>query len=104
MKSMKTELAPLTMQCYERNVALIVRMNCSTGLSMTVHCIFQRKFISEMPGKAAVKGEDKPFKQNDHSMDAQRYALYTHFFNKPSKSMTEAEALAMERAYVSRVN
>lgn len=29
--------------------------------------------------KKQEKGEDKPIKQNDHSMDATRYALYTHF-------------------------
>jgi len=29
--------------------------------------------------KASAKGEDKPVKDHDHSMDAQRYALYTHF-------------------------
>lgn len=29
--------------------------------------------------KAAEKGEDKPKKEHDHAMDAQRYALYTHF-------------------------
>lgn len=31
--------------------------------------------------KASEKGEDKPRKEHDHSMDAQRYALYTHFGN-----------------------
>jgi len=29
--------------------------------------------------KASEKGEDKPVKEHDHSLDAQRYALYTHF-------------------------
>ena len=29
--------------------------------------------------KAAEKGEDRPKKEHDHAMDAQRYALYTHF-------------------------
>jgi PBSX family phage terminase large subunit len=27
-------------------------------------------------------GVDKPLKENDHALDALRYALYTHFFNK----------------------
>lgn len=31
--------------------------------------------------KASEKGEDKPRKEHDHSLDAQRYALYTHFGN-----------------------
>lgn len=30
-------------------------------------------------GKAQKKGEDKPLKQHDHTMDRNRYALYTHF-------------------------
>jgi len=29
--------------------------------------------------KAQLKGEDKPLKQNDHSQDRNRYALFTHF-------------------------
>lgn len=29
--------------------------------------------------KAQLKGEDKPLKQNDHAMDRNRYALYSHF-------------------------
>ena len=29
--------------------------------------------------KASERGEDKPVKSHDHAMDAQRYALYTHF-------------------------
>lgn len=31
--------------------------------------------------KASEKGIDKPVKEHDHAMDAQRYALYTHFGN-----------------------
>ncbi len=49
--------------------------------------------------KAAERGEDKPLKQNDHAKDAERYALFTHFFTKPLEQMTEIEAEAMERAY-----
>jgi PBSX family phage terminase large subunit len=32
--------------------------------------------------KSLKLGVDKPLKENDHIMDAQRYALFTHFFNK----------------------
>lgn len=32
--------------------------------------------------KSLKLGIDKPLKENDHIMDAQRYALFTHFFNK----------------------
>ena len=32
--------------------------------------------------KCAKTGEDKPLKQSDHSLDAMRYAVYTHLFGK----------------------
>lgn len=50
--------------------------------------------------KAAHRGEDKPLKQNDHSKDAERYALYTHFFNKSGATgMSEEESYAFERKW-----
>ncbi len=50
--------------------------------------------------KASQRGEDKPIKQNDHAMDAQRYALYTHFFNKKlGLSMNEEDAERLEEMY-----
>lgn len=50
--------------------------------------------------KASDKGEDKPLKQFDHSMDAQRYALYTHFFTKNLRpEFTEEDADELERRY-----
>jgi len=50
--------------------------------------------------KASERGEDKPIKNNDHSMDAQRYALYTHFFNKNLReTFTETDAEELERRY-----
>lgn len=49
--------------------------------------------------KASKRGVDQPLKQNDHSCDSQRYALYTHFFDKMQSSMTEEQAYAMERTY-----
>lgn len=49
--------------------------------------------------KAGKRGVDQPIKQNDHCCDAQRYALYTHFFNIIGGTMKEEEAVAMERAY-----
>lgn len=52
--------------------------------------------------KAAERGEDKPVKQNDHAKDAERYALYTHFFNKPREEMTEKDAQMLERTYSPR--
>lgn len=41
--------------------------------------------------KSIKLGIDKPLKENDHLMDAQRYALYTHFFNKSIKSTSAQE-------------
>jgi len=50
--------------------------------------------------KASERGLDKPIKQFDHSMDAQRYALFTHFFNKNLRpEFTADDADEMERLY-----
>jgi len=50
--------------------------------------------------KASERGEDKPIKLNDHAMDAQRYALYTHFFSKKmSSTFTEEDANRLEEMY-----
>ena len=49
--------------------------------------------------KASQRGVDEPLKQNDHCCDAQRYALYSHFFNKMQGTMTEEKAIAMEKIY-----
>ena len=42
--------------------------------------------------KSVKLGEDKPLKENDHVSDSQRYALYTHFFNK-NKGQEDTKAL-----------
>lgn len=50
--------------------------------------------------KASEKGLDVPIKKWDHSLDAQRYALYTHFFNTSLKSnFTETDAEQLEKMY-----
>ena len=55
--------------------------------------------------KASEKGIDKPIKQWDHSADSQRYALYTHFFNKNLRpEFNEQDADEMERLYSKRYN
>ena len=46
--------------------------------------------------KASQRGEDKPLKINDHCSDAQRYALYTHFFHKTGSGMSEKAAMSMQ--------
>lgn len=38
--------------------------------------------------KAAQKGLERPLKVNDHTKDAERYALYTHFFDKSLNRLT----------------
>lgn len=52
--------------------------------------------------KASERGLDEPIKKFDHSLDAQRYALYTHFFNQKTNRMTESDAQEMERMYIRR--
>lgn len=46
--------------------------------------------------KCQITGVDKPLKQNDHALDALRYAIYTHFFNKSGSSLT---AIDIDRMY-----
>ena len=53
--------------------------------------------------KASLKGKDVPIKASDHAIDAQRYALFTHFFGTSTKGMTEADALEMEQRYFSSI-
>ncbi len=46
--------------------------------------------------KSFKTGEDRPLKENDHALDALRYALYSHFFGKDSNSLTAKD---IDRAY-----
>ena len=41
-----------------------------------------------MGQKASENGVEKPIKRNDHTKDAERYALFTHLFNKDSQRLT----------------
>ncbi len=49
--------------------------------------------------KAVLRGEDKPLKMNDHAIDSLKYCLYTNFYFKSTKRMTEQDAIEMEREY-----
>jgi|SRR5690348_10704796 len=56
--------------------------------------------------KASLRGEDKPLKENDHLMDAIRYALYSEWFMKEGPRMKpedldrlHAEALGLPQQY-----
>jgi PBSX family phage terminase large subunit len=76
----------LTMGSYK------ICMNCTESLKEFNNYLWD--------SKASQRGEDKPIKMNDHSMDAQRYALYTHFFNKKmGPSMTSKDAELLEEMY-----
>jgi PBSX family phage terminase large subunit len=76
----------LTMGSYK------ICMNCTESLKEFSNYLWD--------SKASQRGEDKPIKMNDHSMDAQRYALYTHFFNKKlGPSMTAEDADLLEEMY-----
>lgn len=53
-------------------------------------CRKAKHLIKEMQSyvwdaKSVVKGEDRPLKENDHALDALRYAVFTHFFMKERK-------------------
>jgi len=55
-------------------------------------CRKARHLIEEMQSyvwneKTLPTGEDVPKKANDHALDAMRYALYTHFFNKSTNKI-----------------
>lgn len=41
--------------------------------------------------KATEKGIERPIKRNDHTKDAERYALFTHLFQKDGNAMTPQE-------------
>jgi PBSX family phage terminase large subunit len=41
--------------------------------------------------KAKLRGKEEPKKENDHALDALRYALYSHFFNKEGNRLTPQE-------------
>ncbi len=41
--------------------------------------------------KAAKNGVEKPKKENDHLLDALRYAIFTHFFGRDGEELTPQE-------------
>jgi PBSX family phage terminase large subunit len=66
------------------------------GKNLAIHksCKILREHIQSYAWdpKAADRGEDKPIKKNDHSVDALRYACYSAFqygeFNSPDENLT----------------
>lgn len=50
---------------------------------------------------ASNRGIDKPLKQNDHAVDAMRYALYTYLLkNSTDKSMSPEDLRKLQKSYV----
>jgi PBSX family phage terminase large subunit len=49
--------------------------------------------------KACLTGDEKPIKKFDHCLDATRYFLFSHFGSKIGASMSERDAIDMERKY-----
>lgn len=47
--------------------------------------------------KSLKTGVDKPLKENDHALDALRYAMYTHFFGKSGNALRPEDIDRMER-------
>ena len=47
--------------------------------------------------KCSITGIDKPLKENDHSLDAMRYALVTHFLGKEGNRLTAKDIEQMRR-------
>lgn len=79
----------------------------STGtLKITRKC---KKLIEEIQSyvwdpKCAKTGEDKPLKQNDHALDAMRYALYSHYFNKSLSRLTPQDLDRLHNEALGRGN
>lgn len=49
--------------------------------------------------KAALRGEDKPLKREDHAVDALRYGLFTRYFKKPVNKKDSKYYEDFERKY-----
>lgn len=71
----------------------------SGTLKITRQC---KKVIEEIQSyvwdpKCLRTGVDKPMKQNDHALDALRYAIFSHYFNKANQRLTPGELDQMRR-------
>lgn len=80
-------------------IRLVSNMLSQGAIKITRKC---SKLIEEFQSyvwdpKSAITGLDKPLKQNDHALDALRYALYTHFFNKSGQRLTPNDLDRMQR-------
>lgn len=95
MECLKQGISPL----YEANnevsdgIAFTRTMLSEGTLKIVANC---RNLIKEIQSyvwdaKAALRGVEKPKKENDHMMDALRYAVFSHFFEKGRNRMTSRD-------------
>jgi len=68
-------------------------------------CISCKKLIHEIQSyvwdpKSQTTGIDKPVKQFDHSLDAMRYCIFSHFYNKSTSTMT---AIELDRSWMEAI-
>lgn len=73
----------------EDGIRLVSNMVATGTLKIMRNCSnLIKEFQSYVwDSKSASRGIDKPLKQNDHALDALRYALYTHCFGRESKGL-----------------
>lgn len=84
------------MSLYEANnevldgIRFVAQLLNNGTLKILRHCKETLKEIQSYvwDERAAQRGEDKPKKENDHALDALRYAMYTHLFGKSGGGLT----------------
>lgn len=74
-------------------IRMVSTLLSSGTLKVTRKC---KKLIEEIhsyvwDAKSLKTGVDKPLKQNDHALDALRYVVFSHYFNKPQSRLTPSE-------------
>jgi PBSX family phage terminase large subunit len=80
-------------------IRMVSTLLSSGTLKITRKC---KKLIEEIQSyvwdpKCAKTGVDKPLKQNDHALDAMRYALFSHCFNKSTQTLSPGDIDKMRR-------
>jgi len=74
-------------------IRFVSQMLLNGTLKILSHC---KHIIQEIQSyvwdeKATLRGEDKPKKENDHALDAIRYALYSHLFRKSGATLSSQD-------------
>jgi PBSX family phage terminase large subunit len=83
----------------ENGIRLVSNMFSQGVIKVTRKC---KNLIEEFQSyvwdpKCTKTGVDKPLKQNDHALDALRYAIYTHYFNKSGTRLTPNDLDRLQR-------